>query len=155
MGILKRRLVTADGDDTFSINLEDDERAMLSSLLPQLRELIEGRDSIAWRLFPNAYIDDREAAAEYEDMVGEELREKRLASIETVETTIERTTVDTDELMAWMGAVNDLRLVLGTRLDVTEESDIDDYNTDTARTLFLAYWRLGWFVEEIVEALSA
>ena len=50
-----------------------------------------------------------------------------------------------------MGAVNDLRLVLGTRLDVSEDDhDVDpDAPDGPAR---LVYHYLGWLLEEIVDA---
>jgi len=146
--------VSANGDGTYTIRLDDDERGLLTTLLPQLRDLITERDSAAWRLFPNAYQDDPEKAAEYEDMVGDQLRDGRLASIEIVERTIEQSELSEDQLHAWMGAVNDLRLVLGTRLDVTEESELDDYNTTTARTLFSAYAYLGFVLESIITAIT-
>lgn len=147
-------MLSAAPDGTFTLRMSDDEREMLSSLLPQLRELITQRDSAAWRLFPNAYQDDQEKAAEYEEMVGAELRDKRLDSITIVEQTLDAVSLTEDQLNAWMGAVNDLRLVLGTRLDVTEESEIEDYNTENAKFLFAAYYHLGYILEEIVTVIS-
>ena len=55
----------------------------------------------------------------------------------------------------WLGALESLRLVLGTQLDVTEESygplDLDD---PEAARLALYHW-LSWLQEEVVQALSA
>ena len=146
--------MSRNSDDTFTIRLGTDERDMLRTLLPQLRDLITERDSAAWRLFPNAYQDDKEMAAEYEEMVGDQLRDGRLTSIEIVERTLDASELDADQLNAWMGAVNDLRLVLGTRLDVTEDSEMSDYNTNTAQTLFSAYAYLGYVLESIITAIT-
>lgn len=147
------RLVRRVGDDKFQLRIREQERDVLRSLMMQMRDLITERDSTAWRLFPNAYQDDPKMAAEYEEMVGEELRDKRLEAIETVESTLDETLLDESQLNAWMGAVNDLRLVLGTRLDVNEESTMRDYNTNTAKSLFSAYSYLGVLLEEIVASL--
>ena len=146
--------MSRNSDGTFTIRLGTDERDMLRTLLPQLRDLITERDSAAWRLFPNAYQDDKEMAAEYEEMVGDQLRDGRLTSIEIVERTLDASELDADQLNAWMGAVNDLRLVLGTRLDVTEDSEMGDYNTNTAQTLFSAYAYLGYVLESIITAIT-
>jgi hypothetical protein len=52
-----------------------------------------------------------------------------------------------------MGAVNDLRLVLGTRLDVTE--DMDDIELDDPRApAFHVYHYLTYVLSEIVNALA-
>ena len=57
--------------------------------------------------------------------------------------------------MAWMRALNEVRLVLGTRLDVSEEGDerpLDD--TDPRWEAFAVYDYLTHLQAEIVEALS-
>lgn len=149
----RRDLLTLKRDGSYTFNMGAEERDVLQSLMPQLRDLITDRDSTAWRLFPNAYQDDKDKAAEYEDMVGKDLRDRRLESIEIVENTLTAESLSQEELNAWMGAVNDLRLVLGTRLDVTEESEMSDYNTDTAQMLFSIYAYLGYVLEEIVSVI--
>ena len=61
-----------------------------------------------------------------------------------------------EELLAWLRTCNDLRLVLGTRLDVREESTAKDFARDKeAATSFTAYVLLTEIVGEIVEALDA
>lgn len=147
------RPIKRSGDDSFRVNLRRDEREMIRSLIPQLRSLIDDRDPVAWRLFPNAYQDDPEKAAQYEDMVGSDLRRKRLRALETLESTVDETTLTEEQLLAWMGAVNDLRLVLGTRLDVDEDSEYEHFTDEVDRALFAAYMVLGWLMENIVNAL--
>jgi hypothetical protein len=54
-----------------------------------------------------------------------------------------------------MGAINDLRLVLGTRLDVSEDMDLDALADDDPLTpAFALYGYLGWLQEQIVAALA-
>jgi hypothetical protein len=60
-----------------------------------------------------------------------------------------------DEAEAWLRALNDLRLVLGTRLDVQENSLLDRIDSDDPDAAGLAvYAYLSWLQEQLVEALS-
>ncbi len=61
----------------------------------------------------------------------DDLTEQRLASIEAMEATLEAGSLSEEELVAWLGTMNDLRLVLGVRLAVTEESEPEDFETAT------------------------
>jgi hypothetical protein len=51
--------------------------------------------------------------------------------------------------------LNDLRLVLGTRLDVTEEMDFDLDPSDPSAAELAVYAYLSWLQEQLVEALAA
>jgi hypothetical protein len=54
-----------------------------------------------------------------------------------------------------MTAVNDMRLVIGTRIDVQEESTPSDFSDDPEREMsFQLYVFLTWLLEAIVEALG-
>jgi hypothetical protein len=151
-----RRRVRRIGPDRFELKLPEAERALMRSLPGQLRELLlagEEDPSLA-RLFPPAY-DDPEADAEYRALMRDELLAKRLAALETVEKTADATTLDEAELLAWLGAINDLRLVLGTRLDVTEDVDIaaiPDDHPDASSWAVYSY--LSWLQEQVVAALD-
>ena len=157
------RIVRRARDGNFEINMSAPEREILGSLVPQLRELLTAGsgggaeaapvDPSLARLFPTAYPDDDELNAEYQAMVHDELLEKRLAALDVVEETIEAERLDEEQLLRWMGAVNDLRLVLGTRLDVSEDMDEIDLEDPNAPLLGV-YGYLGWLLEHIVEALS-
>jgi hypothetical protein len=141
-------------DGSFQLRMTDDERDLIVNLAGQLRELlmtdeIEGLE----RLYPPAYANDPERESEYRSMVHDELLEKRLAAVDIVEGTATATTLTEAEMTAWMGAVNDLRLVLGTRLDVSEDQDfpaLDDPNAPA----FAVYQYLTFLLGEIVHALS-
>jgi len=143
----------------YDLRLPDPERELLGNLVSQLRQLVADpaaaeRDPSLRRLFPTAYPDDEEREAEYRAMVGDELRDSRLQALETVERSLAATRVEEEQLVAWMGAVNDVRLVLGTRLDVTEETTFDVDPQDPDAPLLAAYAYLGYLLEEMVEALS-
>jgi len=146
--------VRAQRDGTYAISFSDNERNLIQMLVPQLRELVESRDPMAWRLFPNPHEDDPLLALQYEEMIGDDLLDKRRASIDTLERTMNAKVLSEEELLAWMTSVNDLRLVLGTRLDLTEESELEDFQDDEgSEGLFIAYVMLGMMLENIVSAL--
>lgn len=143
-----------DGD--FDLRLPDDERELLRNVAPQLRQLLDGdlADPALRRLFPTAYADDPERDREYHALVRDELADRRRAAVDTVVATIDETRVDEEQLLAWMGAINDLRLVLGTRLDVSEETEPVPDPEDPEAPLLVLYGYLGYLLESIVEALS-
>ena len=143
-------------DGRFRLELPREEREVLRTLPAQLREMLaEEGDPALRRLFPPAYADDPEREAEFREMVRDELLEGKLAAIATMEATIDAERLTEDELLAWLGALNDLRLVLGTRLDVTEETGFEDFEGDRREGMAALYWYLGALEEDVVEALEA
>jgi hypothetical protein len=149
-----RRTVRRARDGSFQLRMTDDERDLVVNLAGQLRELLMSDETDGLeRLYPPAYANDPERDSEYHSMVHDELLEKRLAAVDIVEQTATATSLTEDEMTAWMGAVNDLRLVLGTRLDVSEDQDfpaLDDPNAPA----FAVYQYLTFLLGEIVHALS-
>ena len=155
--MFERRVIKRTRDGSFEVRLPEEERRVLADVLPQLRAALEGdaaADPGFKRLFPVAYAQDAELQAEYAAMVGDELVTKRVAQVDTVLETIQADRLTEDQLFAWMGAVNDLRLVLGTRLDVSEETDlaVEPSHPDAASYGLYAY--LGWLLELLVDAVA-
>ncbi len=142
------------GDGSFTMTVPVQERKLLEQLVPQMRELIEQGDSLTWRLFPNPYPEHDKAADQYRELIGGDLIRKHIAALDTVEATLGAKRLDEDQMVQWMQAINELRLVIGTRLEVTEESDLDDFVGDTERSLFATYNYLGYMLEHIVTAIS-
>jgi hypothetical protein len=151
---MAKRLVRRAHDGTFQLRMSDDERDLIASLAGQLRDLLMSDETEGLeRLFPPGYADDPEREQEYQQLTHDELLTKRLASVDIVEQTVTQKSLDEDQINAWMGAVNDLRLVLGTRLDVTE--DMDDIELDDPRAAaFHVYHYLTYLLSEIVNALA-
>jgi hypothetical protein len=135
--------------------LPDEERELLGELAAQLRELLlADEDPNLRRLYPTAHADDARLDREYQSLVHGSLVEGRLAALDVLESTIDAQILTEEQLGCWMGAVNDLRLVLGTRLDVSEDDhDIDPESPDGPALVVYSY--LGWLLEEIVAAMSA
>ena len=141
----------------FEIRLTWPERELLRSLGPQMREVIDDEDDDAAvaRLFPVAYRDDPDRETEFRLLARDELRSSHLAALATLEESADAERLDEEQLLAWMRAINDVRLVLGTRLDVTEEGDERPTDvTDPRAPAFAVYDFLTWLQGEIVEALT-
>jgi hypothetical protein len=153
-GPIKR---TRRGD--FELRLNPDERDILRGLPDQLRTLIENEDPTSdpamARLYPPAYEDDPIRNLEYERLAGDDLTSQRLASIGAMEGSIDAVRLTEEQLLSWLGVLNDLRLVLGTRLEITEETTQEDFAADDPRTsAFALYAYLTWFVDAVVRALD-
>ena len=156
MGIFRRERVRRTGQGTYRVRLPEPERDLLASLAEQLRELLTETtdDPTVRRLFPTAYNEDPERDREYQQLVRDELLEGRLAVLATLEATLAADELDEAELTAWLRALNDVRLVLGTRLDVSEDlRDVDADDPDAPA--YAVYEYLGFLLTEVVDALSA
>jgi len=137
------------------LKLSRDERTLLASLAAELRAQLDGdtRDPSLRRLFPPAYDDDAEERA-YRELTGGSLLDGRRAALELVAETVDRDRLSAEEADAWLRALNDLRLVLGTRLDVQEDTLASDLRPDDANAPALAvYGWLSWQQEQLVAAL--
>jgi hypothetical protein len=152
MGLF-RRPIRSQADGTFVFDIPSDTKHFIADLGEQLAGVL-GHDAPALRrLFPTAYPDDPDRDAGYQALARGELIDQRHDSIATVRATVEAQRLTGDQLEAWMRVVNDLRLVLGTQLDVSEAGpDIDEDHPDQD-TQHL-YHVLGVVLEEIVRALS-
>lgn len=112
-------------DGTFEVVLDPRNAEALTSLLGELDELLEVApdDPSLARLHPTAYHDDPERDLAYQILAGDELRTKRRATIAAVRSSLEKTELSEDELWGWLQALNALRLVVGTRLGIDDDSD--------------------------------
>ena len=155
--LFRKRAFERAKDGTFDVRLDDGSREVLRSVSVQLRELLEldTSDPALKRLFPVAYAADPDREEEYRLLVRDDLAQRRRASLDTLAATAGATSVTEEELLAWMGAVNDLRLVLGTRLDVSEDMDPVPDPEDPEAPLHALYGYLGYLLESMVEAVSS
>lgn len=156
MGLFRTPKIKRMRDGSYAVALESWERDLLRTLPGQLRDLLSTDDPALERLYPPAYVDDDERNDEYQRLMRGDLERRRTSSLDVMEATIDATSLEEEQLVAWMGAVNDLRLVLGTRLDVSEDPLEDQVDEDDPRAPALAlYGYLGHLQETVVAALSS
>lgn len=143
----------------FELRLDPKEREILRGLPDQLRTLIENEDPTSdpamARLYPPAYEDDPIRNLEYERLAGADLTSQRLASIVAMEGSIDADRLTEEQLLSWLAVLNDLRLVLGTRLEITEKTTADDFASEDPRAAtFALYSYLTWLVDAFVQELD-
>ena len=141
-------------DGSFRVRLPAEERDVLAALPGQLREALDEGEPTLYRMFPPAHSDDDEANAEYAQLVGRGLLDGKLRALAELERTARADMLSEDELGAWLGGLESLRLALGTQLDITEESYVTfDPSDPDAPRLALYHW-LSWLQEEVIQALG-
>jgi len=133
----------------------------LAAMVGLLSGPIEAPDDPALaRLLPDAYGDDPEAAKDFRRYTEPDLRAGKratattaLAQLAPLVETGGKLLLDRDQAAAWLGWLNDIRLVLGTRLDVTE--DMEELDPDDPREPALqVYGWLGWVQESLLACLE-
>jgi hypothetical protein len=123
------------------------------------------------RLLPDAYrLDDpdrtgdpadaaylAEAAADYRRFTEGELRAGKVAALERLMQTLPESggpvRLDAETASTWLTALNDVRLVLATRLEITEEPAEPDPDDPQAAALEV-YDFLGWLQDSLVRAIA-
>jgi hypothetical protein len=156
------------GDARVRVRLGHDEVAVVRGLPDQLRSVLAdgGDEPVNQRLFPPAYLDvaDVERDTEYHRLMHDDLVKEKLDNLDLVteslargSTSVRRWTVEltAGEAAAWLGVLNDLRLALGVRLDITEDfdGDVDDTDPRAPALRLLSY--LGWLEEQLLDAMRA
>jgi hypothetical protein len=139
------------------LRLPAEERALLRRLPAELGSLLEAApdDPSLRRLFPHAYDREQDESA-YQQLMGGELLKGRRRALTVIAETVDRNRLSSTEAQAWLTALNDLRLVVGTRLGVNEETLLEDLDQDDPRAPDLAlYAYLSWLQEQLVEALAS
>ena len=150
------RRIERDKNGGYTLRLPPEERELLRSLPSQMRDVMQTNDPGLRRVFPPAYVDDDEAEDEFRRLMREELLEGKLAAMQVVEETAGAEHLTGEQLESWLGALESLRLYLGTQLDVSEATYDEDLDPDDPDAPALAlYGYLSWLQEEAVAALSA
>ena len=135
-----------------TLKLDDSELGVLSQMLEQMSELLEdpesesGADPLAKllnmsgstqisddpalaRLFPDGYSDDEHASADFRRFTEQDLRAQKVTALAVAQETLKdwkgKSSITGRQAQDWLKALNDLRLVLGTRLEITDDADRD------------------------------
>jgi uncharacterized protein RhaS with RHS repeats len=117
-------------------------------------------DPVLARLLPDAYRDDEAASDEFRRYTEHGLRAGKVASAAVVLATLPeeggRVRLTEEQAQSWLRALNDVRLALGVRLDVTEDRDemLAQVEADSSKAAGL--WVYDWLsvlLETLVEAL--
>lgn len=92
------------------------------------------QDPVLARLFPDAYAEDAEAAGDFRRYTEDSLREGKRAGAEAVLDAVPeaggRVELDREQALVWLKSLNDVRLVLGTRLGIEEDGRVNAATDD-------------------------
>jgi hypothetical protein len=171
------------GDHSYIAQFADSEKEVLLNLCEQIIELLAERtdhghedplaamvgitshdsppeDEVLHRLLPNAYADQVDAS-EFRRYTESTLRQKKQAHAISMRIHLKSADdgmvdLDHDNANAWLGALNDIRLALGVRLKVENNSqeDLELLSPDDPlRGVYAVYTWLGWLQGTLLDAL--
>ncbi len=150
------------------LRFEAIEAETLVQVAADLRHALEAGaadDPVTRRLFPRAYLDptEEQAEEEWQGLVHSDLLRSRLDALAAVTASLGAApnrkgyveiSLGEDAQGEWLGVLNDARLALGTTLDLTEETELDDFAPDDPRRDgFLLYAALTALQGELIDAL--
>lgn len=148
------------------------ERDPLEALLDFSGPTTAPEDPVLLRLFPNAYRGDDESAAEFRRFTEGQLRDGKASAAATIidvledaglppEPTGEDITIDVEldqeTALVWMRSLTDLRLALGTRLEVEEGDEERWYSLpdeDPRAQAHHIYEWLGFLQETLIQSIK-
>jgi hypothetical protein len=149
--------------ETLVARLDPAEAGVLGMLLDQLEMLLDSDDAagdpVLARLLPDGNRNDPEAAAEYRELTESSLRSGKADDLAMVRASLPEgggdVLLDADQAGAWLRSTNDLRLALGTRLEISEDTEPpDDVVDEESQQLAVYYW-LTSLQGSLVDALIA
>ena len=152
------------GDELLA-RLDPAEARILALLLDQLEQLLTADaedvagDPVLDRLLPAGHRSDPELAADYRELTESSLRAGKADDLATVRAGLPldggTVRLDPEEAGAWLRTSNDLRLALGTRLDIQEDTEPpEDLTSEQGQQLAVYYWLTG-LQGSLVDALAA
>jgi hypothetical protein len=149
--------------DQFVARLDPAEAGVVGLLLDQLEQLLAADDAkddpVLARLFPDGHRGDPEVAADYRGMTEASLRQGKADDLATVRATLPvgggDVRLDREQADAWLRCTNDLRLALGTRLEIAEDTEPPDDVADEEDQQLAVYYWLTAVQGSLVDALVA
>ena len=118
-------------------------------------------DPVLARLLPDAYQEDPEAAGEFRKYTESSLREAKKYFAQTLLDTLPakggRVKLSADQARDWLRALNDVRLMFGVRLEVTEDFEQQLTGLDPKDPRVAAFEVYGWLgavQESLVRAIA-
>jgi hypothetical protein len=144
--------------------LDPAEAGIVGLLLDQLEQLLAADaddvagDPVMARLLPDGHRSDPELAADYRELTESSLRSGKTDDLAIVRATLPEgggeIRLDRDQAGAWLRTSNDLRLALGTRLDITEDTEPPDEIADEQDQQLAVYYWLTSLQGSLVDALA-
>lgn len=146
-GAVLRHRITPRRDGRFRVRWSEDERVLVRLSIERLDSVLESGHEALTRLTPPAYGEDEQLSTEFAAVARYQLTDSRRGAYETVKAALDRPILEEAELHALLRSINDVRLVMGTQLDVSEDEHWlpapDSEHFADARTYYLLSGLLG------------
>ena len=150
LGDLANQLLDITSPDSEVVKNEDP----LAALIGIDSQAAKPTDPISTRLFPDAYPDDPDASMEFRRFTERSLRDTNVKRAKRVLADLEgrtKLTLNSDQWQQWVGFLNSLRLALGTRLEIDQESWNEERSeSDPLYQLHELYDWLTWMQETLI-----
>ena len=161
-----------------TLTLDVGEREVLGQLFDQVEQLLDelttqdtsdplelmlgmngstqiSQDPALARLFPDGYSEDEHASADFRRFTEQDLRQQKVAALNDVRKALHAdetpVVVAAQQAQSWLRALNDLRLVLGTRLEISDDNDFD---FDSDEPVMHLYNYLTYLQGTLIDALN-
>ena len=138
----------------FEIDLHPQIRQLLLDLKEMTLSHVEEGSPAAKRIYPVAYQSSPEMEMDFERLTREPLTDRHRQNLNIFESSLSKSELSEDEAHAWMGALNDIRLVLGTALDIAEDQEAPDEN-DPNYDGYVVYDLLTYLQGMLIEEMQA
>lgn len=142
-------------------------RQVASEVIGLLSDGYDRDDPVVERLFPDAYADDPEQAADFRRYTEGDLKTAKIDQAAAILAALPSTggavvRLDPEAAEAWLRALNDVRLALGIRLEVRDDTDLVEeldeavmHDPTSARVRQLTmYEYLGVLQESLLESVT-
>jgi hypothetical protein len=138
---------------------------LFTEVLTLLSEGFDRTDPVISRLFPDLYRDDPVGSAELREFTDPDLKTAKLEQAGEVLATLPQEAglvrLDDEQAATWLRALTDVRIAIGLRLDVADDTDIQQeideavlVNPTSSRVELLSvYAYLGYLQESLLDAL--
>lgn len=169
---LMRDVVAILGEDVAVVDVTDDPLVTLEKELAPIAE--PSFDPVVDRLLPDMS-EDPDEARELRELSESGVRSTKVSNLTAVYRSLSSSTgrvfVPEDEIPMWMSALNDLRLVLGTRLDIDDTARAEEVaarageiadgqhahplseEDEVENQLMLVYAMISWWQDSLIDAV--
>ena len=142
-------------------------RKVAAEVVGLLTDGFDRDDPVVGRLFPDIYPDDAENSAEFRLYTEGELKTGKIDQAGAILAALPSSgggevRLDAESAEAWLRALNDARLAMGTRLDISADTDLGEELDDavlrdpTSTRVFQlsVYAYLGYLQESLLNAMT-
>jgi hypothetical protein len=142
-------------------------RQVATEVVALLTDGFDREDPVVERLFPDVYPEDVAATADFREFTDGELKTAKIDQAGAMLAVLPASgsaevSLDDESAEAWLRALNDVRLALGTRLELDDDTDLeleldravlaDPMSTRAGQLSLYAY--LGYLQESLLTALT-